>query len=111
MICDTDEFLLVAQKWLTDSATVTLSFMLFENPKEPILVLRLRGRISSVDASLPGFCFLTGEDSITVVALHDWKEMGYLDRGAFPPTENIEESLTVARPGASVNLSILKEDE
>jgi hypothetical protein len=102
MICDTDEFLLVVQNWITDSATVVLTLAVFDEATAPALGARILGRISSVDLTAPGFIFRAGEGDLILVDLKAWTQVGYADRAAFPPAENIKEAFTLNRPGASL---------
>lgn len=110
MICHVDDFLLIVQNWITDSATVILTFAVFDDPKEPALGLRLRGRISAVDPTVPGFTFLTGEGDFILVDLRAWSQLAYADRDAQPTAENIKEAFSLNRPGASIALWTLISD-
>jgi hypothetical protein len=110
MICDTDDFLLIVQNWITDSATVIFTFAVFDDPKEPALGLRLQGRIIAVDPTVPGFTFRVGEGDFILVDLKAWTQVAYADRGAYPPAENIKEAFTLNRPGASIALWTLVTD-
>jgi hypothetical protein len=102
MICDMEDFLLILQNWITDSAPVIFSLMLFDDPKTPVLGLRLRGRVASIDKQLPAFCFAVEDDSVILVDLSTWSQVGYADSSAYPPTEQIKEGFTIQRPGASI---------
>ncbi len=99
MICSIDEFLLVVQKWITESTAVSFVLMVFDDPKEAAVALRLQGRVVSIDTALPGFTFLSGEDGFIngfiVVDLKAWQQIGYADKG-----------FGLSRPGASIALSI-----
>jgi hypothetical protein len=102
MICNTDEFLLIVQKWVTDSATVTFVLRLTDDSNEPIFGFRLRGRVRSVDNVLPAFTFLTEGDSEIFVDLGAWPQMGFTDSSAYPEGEPIKEGFLIARQGASI---------
>ena len=105
MICDTDELLLVAQKWMTESATVMFLFILTDESPAPILGVRLCGRVASIDRSMPGFSFVVRDEPVILVNLKDWK-IGYADSNAIPlpAGENVAEWFTINRPNASISL-------
>jgi hypothetical protein len=86
MICDTDDFLLVAQKWITDSATVILNFSLYESGGKQVFTMRLRGRITSIDREIPGLCFLPSDGDLVIIVLRDW-QVGYADQSVFAPDD------------------------
>jgi hypothetical protein len=86
MICDIDDFLLVAQKWITDSATVILNFSLFESGGKQVFTMGLRGRVTSVDHEIPGFCFLPSDGDPVIIVLRDW-QVGYADQSVFAPDD------------------------
>jgi hypothetical protein len=102
MICEIDEFLLIVQNWITDSAAVMFSLILFDAPKEPVLGVRLRGRIGTIDKQVPAFTFVSGEESFIVVDLTTWSQVGYADSSAYPEGEQVKEGFVIARPGASI---------
>jgi hypothetical protein len=102
MICEIDEFLLIVQNWITDSATVMFSLILFDAPKAPVLGVRLRGRIGAIDKLAPAFTFVSGEESFIVVDLAAWSQVGYADSSAYPKGEQVKEGFVIARPGASI---------
>jgi hypothetical protein len=102
MICNTEEFLLVLQKWITDSATVSLRVLVFDDPKDAALGMYLRGRVASVDKGLPGFRFVFGEDDFIIFNLSVWSQIGYGENVVLPDGEQVGQSFTIARPGASV---------
>ena len=86
MICDTDELLLVAQRWITASATVILDFSLFESGGKQVFTTRLRGRVTSIDREIPGFCFLPSDGDLVIIVLRDW-QVGYVDQSVFAPDD------------------------
>ena len=102
MICDMDDFLLIAQSWITDSANVFFVLRLLDDSNEPIFGFRLRGRVGSVDKVLPAFTFLTGDDSEIVVDLSAWSGVGYTDSSAYPEGEPVKEGFVIARRGAHI---------
>jgi len=104
MICSTEEFLLVLQNWITDSATVICLLRVGDDPVEPAIAFSLRGRIRGIDHSLPGFTFVIAENNLTVVNLSAWTEIGYADANAYPASENIDQAFSLVRPGAQIGL-------
>lgn len=73
MICGADEFLLVLQKWITDSAKVTLHLCIFrEEPLNPSLGGRIQGRIVSAANNPPGFIFLSDNEDTIAVDVEGW---------------------------------------
>ncbi|MDR3677466.1 MAG: hypothetical protein P4N24_18415 [Acidobacteriota bacterium] len=102
IICNIDEFLLVVQKWGTESATVMFVLRLADDSNEPIFGFRLRGRMGLVDKRLPFFTFLTADESEIVVDLSVWSQIGYADSGADPKGEPVKEGFVIARPGALI---------
>lgn len=103
MICATEEFLLVIQKWITDSATVKF-LLLLGPPGEPFVGVSLRGRIRGIDPSLPAFVFTTGDDPDIVVDLRGWT-IGFADKTAPEPLgDDADEAFGLSRPDASINL-------
>jgi hypothetical protein len=111
VICDSDEVLLILQKWIADSATVMFVVLLFDDPSSPFLGVRLRGVIADVDPNLPGFSFSGGNGDTAidtvVVDLLDWT-IGYADQSAFrspnPITNDLGESFTSNKPGISIGM-------
>jgi hypothetical protein len=114
MLCDRDDFLLIIEQWLTDSASVLLILTLFDDPTSPFLGIQMHGVIASIDRTLPGFCFRSREgDAIEnfVVHLEDWN-IGYADRSAFakapnPINPDVRESFGLNKPGISMSISAL----
>jgi hypothetical protein len=102
MICDMDDFLLIAERWVTDSAKIFFVLTLFDDANEPIFGFRLRGTARSVDKRFPAFTFLTGDGSEIVVALYAWSKVGYCDSSAYPEGEPVKEGFVIARPGATI---------
>ena len=115
VLCDKDDFLLIVEQWLTESASVLLMLELFDEPESPFLGLMLRGVIASIDHNLPGFSFRSqGDDSSlanVVIHLDDW-QIGYADRSEFAKMPNqivpeIQESFTLSKPGISIAIAAL----
>jgi hypothetical protein len=107
MICATEDFLLIVQKWITDSATVKL-LLLLGPPGEPFLGVSLRGRIRGIDPSLPAFIFTTGADPDIAVDLRGW-QIGFADKTAPEPLgENADEAFILNRPNVSIALWTLQ---
>jgi hypothetical protein len=109
MICDPDAFLLIVQKWMADSAMVTLSVVLQASSTEPLAGMRFRGRISLVGATPPAFRFTPeGEGDFVIIHLTKWT-LGYADQNAFPSgnPENIDEILTLSHAGTLVSFHTL----
>jgi len=111
MICDTDEFLLVAQRWITDSATIILNFSLFESGGEQVFTMRLRGRVTSIDREIPGFCFLPSDGDLVTVVLSDW-QVGYVDQSVFAPDDpnRMNEVFTLNRHCAVLGVGTVIDD-
>lgn len=116
MICTVEEFLLVVQNWLTDSAKVVLVVTVSGiDPREPALALRAEGRIGTVDLGLPGFAFTRGDGDIVIVNLKEWFEIGYAAEHAYPSDhvnrESIREGFTLSRAGVSISLWALASED
>ena len=69
MLCDKDDFLLIVEQWLTESASVLLMLELFDEPESPFLGLMLRGVIASIDHTYLDFLLGAGE---TIVRSRTW---------------------------------------
>ena len=105
MICTSEEFLLVVQNWITDSATVVFILTVSgSEPTTPALGSQETGRVTGVDATLPAFSFSSREGNVIVVNLAEWPQIGYADHSAYPPGQSIKEGFTICRPGASIAL-------
>jgi len=105
MICSSEEFLLIVQNWITDSATVV--FMLTvsgSDPTTPALGSRETGCVTEIDSTLPAFSFSSQEGNVIVVNLAEWSQIGYADQSAYPPGQSIKEAFSICRPGASISL-------
>jgi hypothetical protein len=105
MICGTDEFLLVLQKWINESATVILLLLLFQDdPSKPSLGGRLTGHIGAVDNDMPGFSFSGSKGDALTIDLEGWV-IGY---GADMEIllEPAEELFTLSQPGISMSLFV-----
>jgi hypothetical protein len=70
MICEPDDFLLVAQKWATDSAKVMVSLMVFDDPKEPVFVWRVAGRLLRVEDRKVSVAF--PDDGVLLIDVTQW---------------------------------------
>ena len=108
MICDPDEFLLILQKWITDSANVSFSFSLFEegNLVPPILSVTLLGRVLAVDPNSRSFIFSSNDSGVVAVHLGNWSSLSYLGKGELPRIKNIKEGFLLERPGATISLLV-----
>jgi hypothetical protein len=105
MICTSEEFLLVLQNWITDSAAVVFILTVSgSDPAAPALGSQETGRVTGVDSTLPAFSFSSKEGNVIVVNLAEWSQIGYADHSAYPPGQSIKEGFTICRPGASVAL-------
>lgn len=104
MICDPDEFLLLMQKWATDSARVVLTLLILGDSKQSAFAVRAEGRVE-VDAAAK--CLRVrdiGKDGFVIVDVAQWPSIGYADKMALPKFEAIEEAFTLNRPGAALSL-------
>lgn len=102
MFCDKNEFLLIVQKWVDDSATVMFVLRLLDDANQPIFGFRLRGQVGSVDKRLHAFTFLTGDNSEIPVYLDAWSQVGYTDSSSYPKGEPVKEGFVITRPGAQI---------
>jgi hypothetical protein len=105
MICAPDEFLLILQKWFTDSASVSFSLWLSGEELVPTaLSITLLGRVVAVDP-IAQSCMLSS-DGGGVIALHlsHWATISYLDKGSLPRAESINEGFLLEKAGASISL-------
>ena len=110
MICDSEAFLLIVQKWITDSAAVMFSLGLSEECAAPVVSALIRGCLLRVDVDLPGFSFSAGEDGIIIVNLNGWI-LGYADSNALPHNPgHLEEGFTLTRPGALISIWTLRKE-
>ena len=105
MICTSEEFLLVVQNWITDSATVVFVLSVFNSdPATLALGSRETGCVTGIDLTLPAFSFSLSEGNVIVVNLAEWAQIGYADQSAYPPGQSIKEAFTICRPGATIAL-------
>ena len=110
MICDAEAFLLVAQKWMAESAPVLFSISLFEGEPTPFLAVRTPARVWGIDEALPGVSLLIGEDGITVIDLRQWN-LGFADKQELPANpDNVEEGFTLTKGGVLLTLWRTLED-
>ena len=84
MICDPAEFLLVLQKWITDSVKVHFSLCLAEGDLTPVLSVTLRGRVVAVDPNSRSFMFASNNSGVIALHLKQWTTISYLDKGTLP---------------------------
>lgn len=102
MICEPDDFLLVAQKWATDSAKVMVSLMVFDDPKEPVFVWRAPGRLLRVEDRTVSVAF--PDNGVLLIDVNQWAEIGYADGKALPSPERMGEDFGLSRPGAMLHI-------
>lgn len=105
MICDPDEFLLLMQKWATDSARVVLTLIVFDEPERSALTIRLRGRLAVPGEEHKLLRFDLEEEGFLIIDVAQWPQIGYADKNALSEFWTIEESFILDRPGASLSLS------
>jgi hypothetical protein len=107
MICDPDDFLLVLQKWITDSARVSFSLWLSGEELVPTaLSITLLGRVVAVDPVSRSFMFSSNDSGVIALHLDHWANISYLDKGDLPRIKSIEQGFLLERPGAKISLLV-----
>jgi hypothetical protein len=107
MICEPDEFLLVLQKWITDSVSVNFSLWLSGEGLVPTaLSITLLGRVVAVDPVSRSFIFSSNDSGVIALHLIHWAAISYLDKGDLPRIKSIKDGFLLERPGASISLLI-----
>ena len=106
MICKPEQFLLVLQKWITDSASVSFVLLILVNDDTaiPALSVTLRGRVLAIDPARN--IMFSSTDGGTVIHVDNWTEILYLDRSDLPRIGSIKEGFRLKKQGASTDLLI-----
>jgi len=106
MICEPEQFLLVLQKWITDSASVSFALLISgdDDAAIPALSLTLRGRVLAIDPARN--VMFSSIDGVIAIHVDNWSEIIYLDRSDLPRIRGVKGGFRLKKWGASIDLLV-----